>query len=447
MKNNNYDLSESERQYKAEFWAAHRKPFAVQKPNKEWRTIYRYSNDGLLRAHLEQQVAVGLTAAWYPAFCSLDIDSPTERTLERIDERLDALGIGKSQRLVMTTPSYDTSGNHRIYLRPEYKGKTPTHRLSNTVLKNSFGDLCEIYPQKRRKDRQPCGFGADVIVDGVRLPQLSWQDEMRLLLKVDPTPIESLPRQLPLIDQPPDERDRARWWTLRGTARELYEQGLQGAGTRHEAQMILLRDLWRQNCFQQDAARIVKQWIRLKHNGFSKTAKAGRWREVDAEIERQAAFIWATPQTLPDATHNLHGRSTKADLMLAAKLFPADAVRQKQFFNLASFCRARKQHEWIFISKQIWDEIASWRTYQKFQQELEERGVMRSISAYKAGAYSRRYQLDLPQTEDKPLRRDERNVDNYFEALKTAFNWQEIAELTRLPSKTMYRNIGTKIER
>jgi hypothetical protein len=271
---------------------------------------------------------------------------------------------------------------------------------------------------------------------------------MRLLLKVDPTPIESLPRQLPLIDQPPDERDRARWWTLRGTARELYEQGLQGAGTRHEAQMILLRDLWRQNCFQQDAARIVRQWMRAKHNGFSKTAKAGRWREVDAEIERQAAFIWATPQTLPDATHNLHGRSTKADLMFAAKLFPSDAVRQKQFFNLASFCRARKQHEWIFISWRIWhEEIASNRTYQKFQQQLEEKGVMRSIPYYKAGEFSRKYQLDLPQTDERPLIKDERNVEDYFEALKTAFNWQEIAELTRLPSKTMYRNIGTKIER
>lgn len=265
-----------------------------------------------------------------------------------------------------------------------------------------------------------------------------------MLLKLDAVQIETLPRQLVLIEQPADERDEARRWMPRGTARELYEHGLEASGTRHEAQMILLRNLWRQNCFQQDAAQIVKVWIRAKHNGFSKTVRQGRWRELDAEIERQAAFVWATPQTLPDATHNLHGRSTKVDLIMAAKLFPADAVRQKQFFNLASYCRARQHYDWIFISKRIWEhEIANWSTYKKLQQELEQRGVMRSVPYYKAGEFSRRYQLDLPQTSEPSLMKDERHIDSYFDALDMAFEGDRraISDVTRLNKMTLWRHV------
>jgi hypothetical protein len=137
----------------------------------------------------------------------------------------------------------------------------------------------------------------------------------------------------------------------------------------------------------------------------------------------------------------LHGEVTKDDLIFGAKLFPKDAVRQKQFFKLTSFCRPRKHHDWIFISRRIWaNEIAHETTAKNFENELKERGIMRSINHYKAGEFSRRYQLDLPQTSEEPLMQDERNVDNYYEALATGFNSvQEIAELTQLNRMTLRR--------
>jgi hypothetical protein len=436
-------LTAPEQQYKAAFVASHRAPYAVQKPRQEWQTVHKPTNDKLIKAHLRQQLSIALPAAWYPVFCSLDIDCPTIEIIEKIYSRLYKFGIGKTQKLIMTTPSYQQTRNHRIYLKLEYKDKTPTHKLSYTVLQNCFGDLCEIYPQTNRKDRLPCGYGADVIKNDVQMSNLTWQEEMALMMEIDPTPIEGLPRQPVLFDQPSDARDDSKSWTPRGNAKEILENGLQAFGTRHEAQYILLLDFWRQNHFKESAMEFVKMWIRGNNNGFSKAAKSQNWSEIDKEIERQAAYIWANPLTFPDGTHNLHGRSTKQDLIFGAKLFPGDAVRQKQFFKLTSYCRAREQHEWVFISWRIWtEEIAHDTTYRKFQQELQERGIMRVINHYKAGDYSRRYQLDLPKTDERPLMRDERNIDEYYTALKTAFKQQEIAELTGINRTTLWRNSG-----
>ena len=434
-------LSTDERQFKAAFIGTYRKPVAVQRPQASWKTFYKPSNDKLIKAHLKGDVWLGMTAAWYPVFVSLDIDNPTAAQLERIEKRFEGYGIGESQRVQMTTPSFDATGNHRIYLRLEYKEKTPTHKLSHEVLRNCFGDLCEIYPQTRRKDRLPCGRGADIIKDDARMNYLTWQEEVALMLKMDATAIEDLPRQPSLFTAAPDERDEPRLWKLKSDIRELAKNGLQATGTRHETQFFLLLEFWRQNYFQNAASKFVRRWIRMKHNGFSKDVNRANFRGIDAEIERQAAWIWAMPKTLPDAVHNLHGGATKDDLVFGAKAFPGDAIRQKQFFKLASFCRAREQHEWIFISARIWqEEIANQRTYKGFQQELEEKGLLRSIQSYKVGEYSRRYQLKLPHTENPYVVKDERNIDDYYEALTTAFNSpREIAELTKLNRMTLWR--------
>jgi transcriptional regulator of acetoin/glycerol metabolism len=65
---------------------------------------------------------------------------------------------------------------------------------------------------------------------------------------------------------------------------------------------------------------------------------------------------------------------------------------------------------------------------------------MRSINHYKAGVFSRRYQVDLPTTDEQPIMQDERNIDEYYVALKTAFKLQEIAELTGIDRTTLWRN-------
>lgn len=440
-------LTSDEQQFKANFVRAYSRPYAIRTHAghraRHWRTKHKTLSDPALQAHLRGDYWIAVKAPWYPVFYSLDVDRPTPKILEQIHAQFDRYGITESQWLRMTTPSFDRFGNQRFYLRLEFNGQPPTWKLGYAALLNTIGRISEIYPQLNRKDRLPCGAQQDILTeDGLLLRHLSWQQEMQSLLKIDPIAIEQLPVQHAMFEQPSEDRDRAETWTLRKDARELLTTGLQAFGTRHNSQWILLNELWRQNCFQGEATEKVKKWLRSHHNGFSKDINNGRWSEIYAEIDRQAVSIWKRPRVLPDGAHNLQRAATKTDLKFIAEVFPGDAVRQKQLFNLTSFVRARQQHDWTFISKRIWtEEIAGVRTYQSLIGELEEKGLLKTNRSYQVDRYSRRYQLTLPKTDEKPIERDERNVTDYYEALLTAFtNRRSIGELTKINPRTLFNN-------
>jgi hypothetical protein len=438
-------LSIPEKDFARSFVRDFSSPYAVQQPEgrrTDWRTKYKPISDPLIHAHLSQDYWLGTKAPWYPVFFNLDIDRPEPKTLDTIFSRLDSFNIGESQRALMTTPSHRKSGNFRIYLKLEYNDRLPTWKLGYEALDNAFGDLCEIYPQKRRKDRLPCGRSQDLIVDDVILKNLSWQEELHHLLKLDAVPIESLPRQAQL-EFPELTPDSPKTWKPRGEAAELKQNGLQQHNTRHEAQFCILNDLWRSNFQPGDAAFRVKKWIRHHHNGFSKDAAAGRWKNINAEIDRQVKWIWARPQTLlPDTPHSLNLALTKADLQFAAELFKGDAVRQKQLVNLISYVRPRQRHQWIFLPAWVWiEQVASKDTYKKFIAEIEGKGLLESINSYRVGHYSKRFKLKLPATSEEPLTFDERNITDFYEALWQAYgSVTDIADITGLNRKAIWRN-------
>jgi hypothetical protein len=443
-------LSLPEKDFARSFIRDFSSPYAIQQAEgrrTDWRTKYKPISDPLIHAHLEQQYWLGTKAPWYPVFFNLDIDKPEQKTLEKIYNKLEAFGISETQRALMTTPSHQKSGNFRIYLKLEYNDRLPTWKLGYEALDNAFGDLCEIYPQKRRKDRLPCGRSQDLIVDDVVLSNLSWQEELHHLLKLDPVPIEQLPRQQILAFPEEKNAEQPKAWTPRGEVAQLRNEGLQAHSTRHEAQFCILSDLWRSNFQPQDAAFRVKTWIRHHHNGFSKDAAAGRWKAINAEIDRQVKCIWARPQTLlPDTPHSLNLALTKSDLQFAAEIFKGDAVRQKQLINLISYMRPRRRHEWIFIPAWVWrEEVASKDTYKKLIAELESKGLLESINSYRAGHYSRRFKLKLPATSEETLTFDERNITDFYEALWQAYgSVTDIAEVTGLNRMTIWNNLQQK---
>jgi hypothetical protein len=438
-------LSIPEKDFARSFVRDFSSPYAIQQAEgrrTDWRTKYKPLSDPLIHAHLSQDYWLGTKAPWYPVFFNLDIDRPEQKTLDKIFNRLDIFGISESQRALMTTPSHQKSGNFRIYLKLEYADRLPTWKLGYEALNNAFGDLCEVYPQKRRKDRLPCGRSQDLIVDDVVLRNLTWQEELHHLLKLDPVPIEQLPRQ-PLLAFPDEKNaENPKTWTPRADIAELLKVGLQEHGRRHEAQFCILSDLWRSNFQPGDAAFRVKKWIRHHHNGFSKDAVAGRWKAINDEIDRQVKYIWARPQTLlPDTPHSLNLALTKSDLQFAAELFKGDAVRQKQLINLISYVRPRQRHQWIFVPSWVWiEQVASKDNYKKFIAELESKGLLESINSYRVGHYSKRFKLKLPATSEEPLSFDERNISEFYDALWTAHgSIREIAEATGLERMTIWR--------
>jgi hypothetical protein len=424
-------------------------PYAIQQPTghrTNWRTKYNKVSDPLINAHLRGDYWVGTKGAWYPIYFNLDFDHPTPETLEKLDDRLTRLNIGETQFLKMTSPSYAKSKNFRLYLKLEYAERTPTHKLGFTALQTAFGDICEIYPQKRRKDRLPLGRDQDIISSdyGV-LRNLTWQQEMNYLLKIDATPIEQLPRETFLFDltaSPNEPKDKVKNWKPKKEIAELLSNGLQEPGTRHFSQFDILNFLWRSNFLPTDAAAFTKRWIRKHHNGFSKDVNGQRWSSINAEIERQTGCVWARDNTLlPDTTHGLNAAITKSDLQFAAELFQGDAVRQKQFINLISYIRPRQHHEWVFIPSHVWrEDVASWKTKDRLIAILEEKGILEVNNSYRVEHYSRRFKLKIPQTNEQPLAIDERNVTDFYDSLWTAYgSIREIAELTGFNRMNLHR--------
>jgi hypothetical protein len=423
-------------------------PFARQYPTgrfTEWQTKYKKISDPIIQAHLRGDYWLGTKASWYPIFFNLDLDHPDKKTLDHIFQRLDKFGIDDTQYGVMTSPSYKKSGNLRIYLRLEYDERPPTHRLGFKALQNNFADLCEIYPQSKRKDRLPCGRNQDLIVDDKILKNLTWEQEFHYLLKLDPVRIENLPHQAFLFDLENVDRDTTddeKKWKPCAEIAELIASGLQTHGSRHLSQFDILNFLWRSNWLPEDAAAYLKRWIRKRHNGFSKDATAARWSSIDAEIDRQVLYIWARINTLiPDALHNLNGEITKADLDFAAEVFRGNAVKQKQLIKLIAYARPRQHHEYIYIPAHVWfGKLASKDSYKEFQSILEAKGILESVNTYRINYYSKKFKVKLPTTSEQPLKADGRNVTEFYDALFQAFgSIKAIKDATGLKRMTIWR--------
>ncbi len=439
-------LTPAEQQFKANFVVALSETYAIRQPAgkyKKWSSKKKRLSDPVWQAHVRGDYWVATPAPYYPVYYNLDIDSPTSRTIETIFSQFGKYGITEHQYALMTTPSFSRSGNFRVYMRFEYKGKVPHWKMGYRALENAFGSTCELYPQWRRKDRLPCGRHQDIMLAGGRvLPELTWQQELNYLLRIEPIPIEQLPWQRQLFDEPIELTDDPQHWLPRGDAKDLLDHGLQKDGTRNHSQWLLLNDLWRDNRFPEPAIRIVKEWIRKKHNNFSKEVRKGNWHSIDGEIERQAACIWGRRIRQPDPIHNLQTGVTKDDLLWIAELFPGDAVRQKQLFNLAAYCRPRFHHDWIWIPAHIWrDDIACVRTYKGLIAELEEKKLLKVDHNYRIGEYSKKFQLKLPKTKATSLLQDERNAEQYYQSLRLAFpSLRDIADVTGLARNTLWRH-------
>ncbi len=423
-------------------------PFARQYPTgrfTDWQTKYKKISDPIIQAHLRGDYWLGTKASWYPIFFNLDLDRPEKKTLDQVFQRFDKFGIDETQYGMMTSPSYKKSGNLRIYLRLEYGDRTPTHRLGFEALQNNFADLCEVYPQQKRKDRLPCGRNQDLIVDNKILNNLTWEQEFHYLLKLDSVRIENLPHQKVLFDLENADRDttdNVKKWKPCAEIVELKTNGLQKRGSRHQSQFDILNSLWRSNWLPDDAALYLKRWIRNHHNGFSKDATAARWNSIDAEIDRQVLYIWARNNTLiPDTTHNLNGAITKADLDFAAEVFKGEAVRQKQLIKLIAYARPRQHHEYIYIPAWVWfDNVASKDSYKKFQSILEAKGILESVHTYRINYYSKKFKVKLPMTSEQPLKADGRNITDFYDALFQAFGSRNaIKEVTGLNRMLIWR--------
>ena len=150
----------------------------------------------------------------------------------------------------MTSPRFSRNGNFHLALRPEYLGETATHSRGYDALYERVKDVCEVYPQKKRKFRLPFGrdqFIIDDVYDARTIQvNLDWIENLYWLNKLDPIAIDDLSMLPPATTAQTTIKQLS---YSRKKALELYEHGLQEPSSRHQSQFTLALYLYR-TCLQ-----------------------------------------------------------------------------------------------------------------------------------------------------------------------------------------------------
>jgi len=174
---------------------------------------------------------------------------------------------------------------------------------------------------------------------------------------------------------------------------------------------------------------------------------AGRWREIDSEIDRQTEWIYQDSTNLPDIIHNLSAEIAFSDLQLAAEIYRGDVVGQKRLVDFFAYCRPRLHHEWIYIAYHQWARIANKSHYHEFIRDLEAKNIIISDWRYrhnprsKSDSFCRKFKLLLRLKSDSPaIQIDNVNVTNFYEAWLTISQGdvRRAADATGLTTQRFY---------
>jgi len=451
-------------------FVAPRPPTGIQKPHwrRAWRLIRREPQWWQVRDHLHGRYWIGTVGLYFPYFAVVDIDRADD-DVERVIERVMAhLGIRYGENaLAFTSRRYEETRAMHIYIPVVGRGgRHCTIGFIHRVLEPRVRLLgMELYPRENKIFRLPLGYGQRPIRDGVPDFRAEWTEALHELLNLEPLDLTRLPHQPELPVAPPDG-ERPRFLTTRGWCRleealNYLRYGLQHPGERDHAQFVLTCYFYRKNLPPDETVRQIQAWIRLKHNGYSKTVNRGQWRRVDDHIRRQVYRLYVTypPHCVyPDTIHNLEGFITRGDMELIARVYRGDIVNQRRLFKLLLYARPRMvRHDWIFIPRWRWAEVASWANYVAFRRDLERRGLIECDHEYRHVpgiphlSYPKRFRLRVPRVSVAgALLEDGRAVHDFVRAAVLAFGSpRAAAEALGLPARTAYAvfDLGFSLDR
>lgn len=407
-------------------------PYAIQHPGRPWSTRDKPVSDPLIRAHLNQQYWLALPACWYPHHATLDFDHPGPETIDLVCDRL---GLREGQYLLCTSPSWKASGALHLMMAPRYRDEPMTKRLLLTILRPLAAELgIEVYPQLRRKFRLPFGKDQDILDPETRQPlSMSWEQELYWAEKLDPFELSTIPHRpasVPVLAPPVHTRAL----TIPETE-QLWQEGLPGKGSRHDACKALAIGLYRRNHEPGEVKTSLNRWITTHHNGYSDEVNKGNWRGVHADNTSLVDWVFTQyhqTQYWPDSTHNLEGWITPNDLRFIVAVYPGDLVNQRRLFKLLLYYRPRSHHPWVYISARQWKTIAHAGLYTGFRADLAQRGLLDNLPVYHPGGYPKRIRLNrLPSAiRDQALQQDHRMIQNYYTALRQLCGHNKILQAT-----------------
>jgi len=471
-------------------------PVAIQKPGwKGWRTYAdRRPEPPHVWAHLRGVRWAGGRGRQYVTFVVFDFDAPKgglDAVLRLVEKQLGL--VPPENCLPVTSPSWDRDRSFHLFVPVLYRNRCPTLGLARRILEPAARAVgAELYPHERRIFRYPFGRGQHPILAGVPYHKADWREALAWLFELEPVELKGNPHLLKLAEQlrsseePPDEetpRLTLRGWCRLESVRELYLFGIPEGMTRYEAQFWLFVYFYRQNVPLEAAVQAVKSWIRVHHNGRSRSVleaiRTGNWRRVDRHIERQGRYVYEhywqkvlrarRPAHYPDGLQWLEGWVSREDMAFIAQVYRGDIVNQRRLFELIAYMRPRLElgHEWVYVPCWRWEQFApgdirgrpdqrrpSRRAYPAFRADLEARGLLQSrpyrhVDRRPDLSHPARYRLALPPAGVR-LEEDGRPITDFVQAAVRAFGGRRAAaEALGLPQRTAYAvfDLGFDIDR
>lgn len=415
-------------------------PRYIVKSRRTWRTKNKALCDLPVLAHLGKKYSVGVLGKWYPQFAILDLDS---KSWDQVKDVRESLGLDSDNSRLFQTESRDS---YHILVSPQYNGKPPTLKLLNTIF-NNFAKAkgIEIYPQSNKAIRLP--FGKFYRCLDPEYAHMNWKDHVYWFQKMNLFDLRTVNFQQYSFDFTPLEKPGIPQVLESGA--ELLEHGLQRPSSRHDSQMALVFFLWRNNIPQSQAEAMIWNWIREKHNGFSKDI-VYRPRAVRSEISRQADWVYekyAFNRTYPDETHNHYkGWITAEDIPDLIEATGGSKPKLRFTFEMIKHAYPRRHRKRIHIHS---DKLMEWtgghsQRYQKRLSELEEKGIIKSrTTGYVVGNLSKGIELDWPWRSSKDgVLYDGRSVESLSRTLKLTLKPSEFREIleskAKIPKRTMY---------
>ncbi len=434
--------------YKDAFVRNYHRPYGIQRHKGSWEKRKYNITDAITQGHLRGDYWAGIVTAWYNAWGLIDFDGDK---LDIVHGTIDRLGLREGQYLLCTSPSYEDDGSTHLIIKPEYECKPPTAKRFQLTLKKCLqvkSGTLEVYPNNSSLIRLPFGAKQFIISDGYPRINMSWQDKLYWFDKVEPFDLSTVSASF-------SEREYTKnteWYTppdvgCKNEGAFLYQEGLQEVRTRHNATQSVVIWLFSQNYPPECTVEIVKEWIRKKGNGNSRTVNAGRWMVIDRDIEEIVDWVYKQfvhLQVLPDSIHNGLYSIRECDLEFIAEHFGGDLRNQKRMFKLISYFRPRMKYEWVFCPQTIWIKIARANEYKEFQEYLEKRGILEVDPSYRAASfpfpgYPKKFRLHLPNLKhSSELKSDGRIITDFREAVRMRYvNPREARDRFGLPLSTV----------
>jgi hypothetical protein len=398
-------------------------------PGAHWQTIRRPLNDGVVRQHLNGNRAVGVISQWYCRYGVIDIDDRTKAEAEDIRA---ALGFDAKNSLLFKSESPDS---WHLYFRPTLNGQPPpVGRFNNAFRIQAKDRRVEVYPQKNRVFRLPLGRGQELATTTGFL--YTQTDLLHEFLKLEPYDITQLEAQ-----QDFDFQGRAIGQGLilpthngfMAEAAGYYEHGLLGPSTRHHAQFCVAALLYRKyNLPPDQVCREVWKWICTKHNGFSKDIIRYPQR-VKYEIKKQVEWLYHNNdlgRAFPDQVHNGHnGYISKQDIPEIIEAAGGSMPRSRFLFYLVKYINPRRFRPFVPVHFDRFVEWGAQRTYTKYLNELEAKGLVKRGSAYSVGRFAKSISLKWDFKTSDSILIEGRAVDTFEDALKLTHSASDFREL------------------